>query len=94
MAEEFKTLREVGHALVGIRDQLSMMQKVFWGAAGVPVLSFGYLFVTTTTTSNVVARLDERIKAAETDLGEIKSDIRAMRTGYREAAVEDLLRAA
>ena len=58
---------------------MSLMQKVFIGAAGVAVVCFGYLFVTTTTTSNVVAGLDERTKATKEDVGEIKDDIRAMR---------------
>ena len=87
MAEEFQTFREVGFgigkvetAIKGIGDQLSLMQKVFIGAAGVAVVCFGYLFVTTTTTSNVVAGLDERTKAMKEDVGNIKDDIRAMRT--------------
>ena len=86
MAEEYETFREVGFGIgkietviTAVRDQLSLMQKVFIGAVAVTVASFGYLFITTTQTSILAARMDERLGGLEADVREVKTDVAGIR---------------
>lgn len=68
MADQFKNVGEVGHAMQGIRDQLRLHVIVFGGAASLVVLALGALFVQYSSLSRdvndlrvVMARVESKI---------------------------------
>jgi hypothetical protein len=86
------TFREVSMALKAINDRLDLMQKVFIGAVVLATGCFSYLFYTTTSTSNSIARIDgvlsgytERFNGIDKRLDDIKAMIGTRQQGQLEA---------
>jgi hypothetical protein len=61
--EEITTFRQASLAFKGVREQLSIMTRVFATSVVIVIGCFGYLFITTTETSETVARIEERFGA-------------------------------
>jgi hypothetical protein len=82
------TFREVSMSLKAINDRLDLMQKVFIGAVVLATGCFSYLFYTTTSNSNSVARIDgvlsgytERFNGIDKRLNDIKAMIGTRQQG-------------
>src|SRR5262245_60122373 len=58
--DEITTFREASVAFRGIREQLSIMTRVFATAVAIAIACFGYFFITTNEIAKAVTRLDER----------------------------------
>ena len=61
--DEITTFREASLAFKGVREQLSIMTRVFATSVVIAIGCFGYLFITTTETSEAVAHIEERFGA-------------------------------
>ena len=59
----------------GLKSRMTLMTTVFAGAVIIATGCFGYLMITANDTSVSVGRIDERLKAVESSLGEIKSSL-------------------
>jgi len=91
--DEVTTYREATAAIRGIRDQISMQNRIFAMCVVIAIGCFGYLFTTTTQTVTTVARMEERLDAMDKRLDGI--DTRLDRIDTRldalPAAIERLL---
>jgi hypothetical protein len=61
--DEITNVRDASLAFKGIREQLSIMTKVFATSVAIAIGCFGYLYATTRQTSEAVARIEERFEA-------------------------------
>src|SRR5262245_31893718 len=59
--DEITTFREASLAFRGIREQLSIMTRVFAASVVIAIGCFGYLFIASTETTKSLARIDERL---------------------------------
>jgi hypothetical protein len=59
--DEITTFREASLAFRGIREQLSIMTRVFATSVVIVIGCLGYLFITTNEIAKSVTRLDERL---------------------------------
>jgi hypothetical protein len=59
--DEITTFREASLAFRGIREQLSIMTRVFATSVVIVIGCLGYLFITTNEIAKAVTRLDERL---------------------------------
>jgi hypothetical protein len=83
--DEITTFREASLAFRAIREQLSIMTRVFAGSVIIAIGCFGYFFMGTTEISKTVARIDERLSGVEGRLDGIDKRLDAL-----TAAVERL----
>ncbi|HEX2429973.1 MAG TPA: hypothetical protein VHK03_04295 [Aestuariivirgaceae bacterium] len=58
--DEITSFREASLAFRGIREQLSIMTRVFATSVAIALACFGYLFINTNEIAKAVTRLDER----------------------------------
>jgi hypothetical protein len=68
--DEITTFREASLAFRGIREQLSIMTRVFATSVVIVIGCLGYLFITTNEIAKAVTRLDERLTGTEERFGE------------------------
>jgi hypothetical protein len=87
MADQFNTVGEVGHAMRGIRDQLSLHAKGFGIAVLLFAGAFGGLYYQTISISRDVnelrvtaARIESKIDAIRGDTQQTRADVGAVRT--------------
>ncbi|MET0483080.1 MAG: hypothetical protein ABWZ27_09230 [Aestuariivirgaceae bacterium] len=59
--DEITTFREASVAFRGIREQLSIMTRVFATAVAIAIACFGYFFITTNEIAKAVTRLETRV---------------------------------
>lgn len=73
--EEFKTLREVGIAIGGVKSQLSLYAAVFAGVVAVAAGAYGVMFVKVDNLEDATARIETRLSAVETTLQTISAKL-------------------
>lgn len=75
MVEKFANLGEVAHALVGIRDQLSLHKLVFGGAVAIGVTAAGVLYSKLDAVEDSTARIETKLESIEAQLDRIALDM-------------------
>lgn len=91
MADQFKNVGEVGYAIHGIREQLSLHKGVFMGAFGLSVIVAGALFTQGLLTASSIndlkvidSRLEGKIDLILSRLDAIAGDTRQTRASVDE----------
>ena len=92
MSDDFKTLREVGGGIGGVKDQLAIYAKVFAGVVGVAILVAGALAYKIDRVEDSTVRIETRLDAIQATLNEIRQDTR--RTTGDLGAIKGVLKVA
>jgi hypothetical protein len=83
-AEDFKTLREVGIAIAGIKGRLDLMTGVFAVSALIGVGALGYVANRVNTVAEDVAEMKGQLRGFGDQLASIKATIEDIRAGQRQ----------
>lgn len=90
MAEPFETLREVGQAIQGVKDQLNLYAKVFGGVVAIAVVVTGFLYNKMDRVEDATARIETRLSAIEGKLDKVVADAGFIRDNIRTADASGL----
>ncbi len=83
-AEGFRTLREVGIAIEGIKHRLNLMTGVFAVSALIGVGALGYVANRVNTLTEDVAEMKGQFRGFGDQLASIKATIEDIRAGQRQ----------
>lgn len=75
MAQEFETLREVAHALEGIRDQLTLHAKVFGASVFILAALLGFYGVQILEIRGSLGTIEGRLDGVDITLGRIDTRV-------------------
>lgn len=90
MADDFKTLREVGIAMGGVRDQLRYQLMVFSGVFVVALAVTGFFYNKLDTLEDRVASFDARFDSIDKRLNDISTKLEAINDRMTKAETDPL----
>ncbi|MBS7697853.1 MULTISPECIES: hypothetical protein [unclassified Chelatococcus] len=92
MSDDFRTLREVGVAVGGVRQQMALQTKVFAGVVLIALAVSGFFYTKLDRVEDSTARVETRLDAIQATLNEIRQDTR--RTTGDLGAIKGVLKVA
>jgi len=75
MADDFKTLREVGHGIDGIETQLHLYAGVFCAVVGIAGVAYAFIFNKLDMIEDSIARMETTINNIADDAKQTRADV-------------------